>query len=141
MKAWAHSAGASEPLQPHDEFVKEGGAVHILAVVGELLVIGGQSGALQIWGALDLAPRYRGWSKVGGELLDSSAVAQMSAKLGLGDTPVDELDYLEEGEEVPVEAVDEHTLSDCAAFPPCAPFPLILVRPSRRWRSTRSRAG
>ena len=65
----------------------------------------------QIWGALDLAPRYRGWSKVGGELLDPAAFAQTSAKLGLGDTPVEDLDYVEDDEEIDETALAEQTLS------------------------------
>ena len=120
VKVWAHNVGASEPLQPQDEFVAAGtpgkGAppitsVHVLAVVGDLLVVGGNNGALQIWGALDLAPRYRGWSKVGGELLDPAAFAQTSAKLGLGDTPVEDLDYVEDDEEIDETALAEQTLS------------------------------
>ena len=84
--------------------------MHVLAVVGDLLVVGGSNGALQVWSA-SASPRYRGWSKVGGELLDPAAFAQTSAKLGLGDTPVEDLDYVEDDEEIDETALAEQTLS------------------------------
>ena len=120
VKVWAHNVGASEPLQPQDEFVaagtpREGRAPHHVGARARRRRRPPRRRRQQRrppdLGRPRPRPRYRGWSKVGGELLDPAAFAQTSAKLGLGDTPVEDLDYVEDDEEIDETALAEQTLS------------------------------
>ena len=118
VKVWAHNVGASEPLQPQDEFVAAGTPGRARppsrrCTCSPSSATSSSSAATTApsAGAARPRPRYRGWSKVGGELLDPAAFAQTSAALGLGDTPVEDLDYVEDDEEIDETALAEQTLS------------------------------